>query len=554
MSRRLLSTFALCCLGMLVPVAHGQKAPELGRIPAKAGAAIHIRAGSIYAHPSMKDLRDFVAKAGPRAMETLNQRFQLTPFQLDRITAVVMVPDLGNPGNAEPPFAVMITTLVDVDADSFAQRLEIKGKKVADAGYPAWVEGPMALAFPEPRLIIFGEKKITEMLAKGKSGAAPAGFTDLETHDVTLIANLKALPEQMAQFLPEPFGSLAKAETIKATLDINSKTTLALDVQYPNERDAVVAEDAIKDLARKALVEMEKPRKEMLKSLENPGKPRPSSYQELPEALGGLLGLSMMNQMEELLKDPPLKRNGSKMAAKIEMEGGPYQLMGGVGAVGIGLALPAVQKVRAAAQRSQSTNNLKQIALAFHNYESANGHFPSDIVDKKTGKPLLSWRVAFLPYLEQNALYQQFKLDEPWDSENNLKLSKMVVKVYALPQANAELDSNGHFITYYQAIKGKGTMFEPGKKLKFADVTDGTSNTIMFVEAKKGVIWTKPEDVDFDETKDLPPVGTLFGAPAMPGFNAAFGDGSVRFISNMIDPVTLKALFTRAGGEVINNH
>jgi len=549
MISRSLRYFALCCLGLIAPGAFGQNAPELGRIPPQAAASIHVRTGTIYASPAMKDLRDFVAKAGPRAMENLTERFQITPFQIDRITAIALVPDLAN-AHSEPPIAFMIATLVDIKTEGLAERLEFKGKATADAGYPAWVEGKVALAIPEPRLVIVGEKKVVELLAKGKGGAAPAAFADLEKHDLTLIANLKALPPQLAQFLPEPFVSIAKAETIKATVDLDTKTRITLNAAYPSEKEAVVAEDAIKDLARKALAEMDRPRRELLKSLEKPGTARPSNYSELPEALGGLLGLAMLNQAEELLKNPPLKREGSKMTAMLELEGTQPQMVVGMGAIGVGLALPAVQKVRSAASRSVSTNNLKQLGLAFHNYASTYNVFPGDIVDKKTGKPLLSWRVALLPYIEQNALYQQFKLDEPWDSENNLKLAKVVAKVYAIPTGPVTLDAQGNFLTHYQAVKGKNTLFEPGKKITFTDVTDGTSNTIMFVEAKNPVIWTKPDDIAFDDTKDLPPIDTLFGGHFPNGFNAAFADGSVRFISNSINPAVLKAIITRNGGEV----
>ena len=80
-------------------------------------------------------------------------------------------------------------------------------------------------------------------------------------------------------------------------------------------------------------------------------------------------------------------------------------------------------------------NNLKQIALAMHNYEATYGHFPHDITDKD-GKPILSWRVAILPFIEQDNLYKQFKLDEPWDSREQLKWSQVAIKLYMSPQAD----------------------------------------------------------------------------------------------------------------------
>ncbi len=78
--------------------------------------------------------------------------------------------------------------------------------------------------------------------------------------------------------------------------------------------------------------------------------------------------------------------------------------------------MPAVFASRSAAHRAQCTNNLKQIALAYHNVHSATNTFPPPAIADKDGKPLLSWRVAILPYVEQQELYNKFKLDEPWDS------------------------------------------------------------------------------------------------------------------------------------------
>lgn len=193
---------------------------------------------------------------------------------------------------------------------------------------------------------------------------------------------------------------------------------------------------------------------------------------------------------------------------------------------------------------SVSQNNLKQIGLAMHNYADATGRLPANITDPD-GKPLLSWRVAILPYLEQEALYRQFKLDEPWDSEHNKKLADVVLKVYTCP-----LEQPGTIgKSVYLGAAGPDAMF-PGKPLRFADVTDGTSNTIWVLEvpASKAVPWTKPED--FPVGPKTMPKDVLGAIPE--GAFALFVDGSVRFLRQTIEPATLRALFTRAGGEVID--
>jgi hypothetical protein len=197
------------------------------------------------------------------------------------------------------------------------------------------------------------------------------------------------------------------------------------------------------------------------------------------------------------------------------------------------------------AAKMKSSNNLKQMALAFHNYHDTYGTFPPATVYSKDGKtPLYSWRVAILPFIEEDKLYKEFKLDEPWDSENNKKLLDKLPKVYA-PVTGKPKDKTA---THYQLLVGGGAMFEDKKQTRFADVTDGTSNTIMIVEAEEAVPWSKPADITYDPKKELPKFGGLFKE----GFNAAFADGSTRFIKKDNDEKLLRALITRSGGEVVD--
>jgi prepilin-type processing-associated H-X9-DG protein len=212
----------------------------------------------------------------------------------------------------------------------------------------------------------------------------------------------------------------------------------------------------------------------------------------------------------------------------------------------VGLFLPAVQAGREAARRAQCTNNLKQIGLALHNHHAANNRLPQAAIADKDGKPLLSWRVAILPFLGEQELYNRFKLDEPWDSPNNKALLQSMPQVYACP----DLTNVDRTSTAYQVFTGNGSLMEVDKPTSFADVTDGTANTLAVVEGKKLVPWTKPEDLEFDPEKPAQLFGA--GSPHPGGFNALFADGSVRFIKMSIDLQVFRALITRAGGEVIN--
>jgi prepilin-type processing-associated H-X9-DG protein len=212
----------------------------------------------------------------------------------------------------------------------------------------------------------------------------------------------------------------------------------------------------------------------------------------------------------------------------------------------VALCLPAIQSAREAARRSQCVNNLKMIALAMHNFHSSNNAFPRPAITDGKGKPLLSWRVAILPFIDQQALYNKFKLDEPWDSPHNKELLKEMPTTYLCPtRGNADPTT-----TTYRLPAGNGALFDRDQDIGVANITDGTSNTIMVVECETAVPWTKPEDIAFDPAAAPSLLGA--GSPHPGGFNVSFADGAVRFISNKIDLKTFRALITRAAGEVIN--
>jgi len=191
-----------------------------------------------------------------------------------------------------------------------------------------------------------------------------------------------------------------------------------------------------------------------------------------------------------------------------------------------------------AAKRQVSANNLKQLALAMHNYHDAHGHFPPAAIYSKDGKPLLSWRVLLLPYLEQENLYKQFKLDEPWDSAHNKALLKANPKVFGLVDGK----------THYRVFTGEGTVFKGKEGMRLQTITDGASNTILIVEASEAVPWTKPEELPYDAKKALPKLGSV----GKDGFHIGLADGSVRFIRPPVNEEILRAAITANGGETVD--
>jgi hypothetical protein len=230
------------------------------------------------------------------------------------------------------------------------------------------------------------------------------------------------------------------------------------------------------------------------------------------------------------------------------------------------------------AARARSVNHLRQIGLALHNFHANYDQFPPAVIQGPDGKPWHSWRVLLLPYLEQIAVYNQYRFDEPWDGPNNIKLLDRMPDVFRDPIHG---DAPTRF-THYAALVGEATAFPPsGAILRHAnapvplplgrgsagstglrDMTDGSSNTIVVapVAPDRQIPWTKPEDIAVGS--GLPGLGRPGGiaAPYLArvgpdGHRAApvlFADGAVRALTDTIDPEVLAALATRAGGEVID--
>ena len=188
------------------------------------------------------------------------------------------------------------------------------------------------------------------------------------------------------------------------------------------------------------------------------------------------------------------------------------------------------------------TNNIKQILLAFHNYLSLNGYFPPLANYGSDGLPKLSWRVALLPFLNENELFNEFRQDEPWDSPHNKALIGRMPAVFQTPGSPPAASGQ----TRIRGFAGKGALFEGTRGIKIEEITDGTSNTVIVVSAGEAVPWTQPLELPFVEGKPLP---ALDGSDPH-GYVLGMTDGSVRLLPNS-ESRMLRSSITRAGGEVI---
>jgi prepilin-type processing-associated H-X9-DG protein len=215
----------------------------------------------------------------------------------------------------------------------------------------------------------------------------------------------------------------------------------------------------------------------------------------------------------------------------------------GIIAVLIALFLPLTRSAGPAARRAQRVNNLKQIALALHNYEQAHKALPPAYTVDARGRPLHSWRTLILPYLEQDRLYQTIDLSKPWNDPANAKARETSLSVFRCPEAVGPQN-----MTTYLAIAAPDSCFLPRESRRLAEITDAHGSTLMVIEAgeENAIPWMAPMDADESLVLSLGPTTKLHH---MGGMNASFVDGSVKFLKATTPARVRRALMSISGND-----
>ncbi len=193
----------------------------------------------------------------------------------------------------------------------------------------------------------------------------------------------------------------------------------------------------------------------------------------------------------------------------------------------IGLLLPSFEMAGDDPRRHQSANNLKYLGIAMHNYHDTYGSLPPAVVTDRDGRPLYSWRVLLLPFMEEKRLYEKFDLTQPWDSETNRPLAEFVPGILQSPY----LDRGQHpgKTTYVAVVdpQGKQTLMLSQEGRRLDEVTYELGSVVMVVEQiDHPVIWTKPDDISPFKLIGAAQIGQ--NDPSY--FPAMFADASVRWI------------------------
>lgn len=215
-----------------------------------------------------------------------------------------------------------------------------------------------------------------------------------------------------------------------------------------------------------------------------------------------------------------------------------------VGALGLAALLgPVFLYAYESGSRSLATNNFRAINVAMHDYAAEHGSLPPAAVYSNDGRPLLSWRVLILPYLEHRGvaepgLFQQFKLDEAWDSAHNYVRLDRMPNVFRHPcQSGVGL----HF-TCCRAFVGKGTAFEGQRGIALADLLSGPESIILVAESSTAVPWTKPDEMAYEADKPVPSLGGRLRHVSV----AAFADGRVVLLGEGINEASLRTMIARS--------
>lgn len=212
----------------------------------------------------------------------------------------------------------------------------------------------------------------------------------------------------------------------------------------------------------------------------------------------------------------------------------------------IAIFLPARRTAGSAARTSQCFNNLHNIALALHSYESDHQVFPPAYTVDADGKPLHSWRTLILPYLDQKSLYDRIDLSKAWNDPVNAEAFQSTISTYHCPASKSGTNQ-----TTYLAVLTPHSCLRPSASCSIKDIADGLSNTILVIEvdAEQAVPWMAPTDADEALLLSFGPKSRLLHNG---GWHTAFGDGSVKWLNAKMSAADRRALVSVAGNDKVS--
>ena len=200
------------------------------------------------------------------------------------------------------------------------------------------------------------------------------------------------------------------------------------------------------------------------------------------------------------------------------------------------------------ARRAQCINNLREIGLALQAYHHVYGSFPPAFVADENGKPLYSWRVLILPFLDQGELAKQIRRDEAWDGPNNTKWTQTPLVIFDCP-SDPQIAKSPAALTSYVAVVGPHSAWSGAKPRTISDFKH-PSDTILVTEiANSDIRWAEPHNLQIERISPgvNSPTGQGISSGHIGGANVLLADGSVRFLPDATDPNKLAEMLDFEG-------
>ena len=547
-----MSVFRYCLpLLLLAPMtASAAETKGFAGVQADGFGIITVNVAQLWDEPLLKPMREALVKTKNAFTKEIELGSGLTMDQIERAT--IYWPEYPNFERGQfEPFRI-VTTRKPYDRAALIKKLQLKSaEELGDSpegmqagelsGKSVYFFKGYALIFADERTIVYSPHlragtgptaEFLKVLAGTTAAVAKGPLADAiaAAGKHTVVAAVEGAPiRKVLGDIPDfpaelaPVKTVAFAERGFVAFDFGPKVSATARLTFFDADAAKKAEPEAKKLIAMAVAMLKENRK---------AKDSDPEAQAASDTIFNF-AISSLGRVE-------LKLDGTVMtaAATGELDAGMKKVL----AEG-----PA--HTSAAADRMKTVNNAKQIALAMHNFESANGFLPGDIVDGD-GKAILSWRVQLLPYLERENIYKQLDLTKPWDDAANKKLLEEMPAVFGFPSREEPKKGFTYFQTFTapKELESGNPFLVPGQKRTFAKITDGTSNTLMVVDGETAVNWLKPGDLPYDPKK-LPKIGD----PKTGKFLAAMGDGSVRWFElKKLGDKKLHALITIDGGETID--
>lgn len=499
---------------------------DLAAVPPDALAFIHVRVADLLNNPSVRYvLRQTDPKMVEAAHRQMEQEIGLKVTDIDRATVVFILHPQQFRRGPEPLF--LVQTREPINRERLLKSVVPEGQKEEGTGVYSSPARTTAVRFISDRLIAIGPRETVQhqALARPRADGPLARALAEAAQQHSLVAGFQ-MPREVAAMIRDEYTKHRWRRGIEESMvsdwifDVQQGTLVVeagynamckAEVTFGGEWQAKRAHRAAHAcvLLMQAFCTM---------AQEEVADSRPF--------------VQLFTTLEHALDDTVVELQGTTVRASVQVKFPP--------AILDQAALEAFHLLDLPDDRQERMAPLRQLGIAMHNYHSDFDRLPSHAIYGKEGKPLLSWRVALLPYMGQDQLYRQFHLDEPWDSDHNKKLLALMPKLYELPGSSA---AAGH--TYFQVpvtpADYKGiyrTIFlqAPRSHVSLGQlaVKDGTSNTIMILESNKAVPWTAPQDVILPADEQPMP---QFGAnPASGRFLVCLGDGSVRSLLSTAAP------------------